>query len=108
MNTYKQFKAFHAANPQVYQLFAKFSAQARAVRSHFGARMVWERMRWYTSIETTTAADSYKLNNSFVAYYARLLKLSQPAVYGDFFEVRPSRSDVTDAELMADFLQVSA
>jgi hypothetical protein len=47
------FFAFHAENPEVYQLLRKFACQAKgAGRKKFGMKMLFERVRWYTEIET--------------------------------------------------------
>ena len=76
---YEAWKQFHEENPHVYALFKRFAAEAKARRDRFSARVIWERMRWYTSIET---ADDYKLNNNHAPYYARLLMLEDPAYEG--------------------------
>lgn len=65
------FAKFHEENPQVYEMFKKFANQAiEAGRDRFSVAMIWERMRWYTMVETT--GEPFKLNNNHKAYYARL------------------------------------
>ena len=94
---YQAWKRFHEENPQVYKLFLKFANEAReAGRERFGARMIWERIRWYTQVETT--GWKFKLNNNHVPYYARLLMLRDRRFDG-FFDTRDARFDVTNDEL---------
>jgi len=97
---YDRFKAFHKANPQVYVLFVRFAEMARTKgrRPRFGARMIGERIRWYTAVETTST-DDYKINDHFWPYYARLLMLTRPEFDG-FFERRDARFDIDDATLL--------
>lgn len=73
MTEYSQrFLAFHAANPHVYAAFERFARQAIAAgRKKLGAGLIYERMRWYYSIETT-GTDEYKLNNTYRAAYRSL------------------------------------
>ena len=99
---YERFKKFHAENPQVYQYFLEFARLAVARRVRFGARMIWERIRWYTLIETTDA--KYKLNDHNTPYYARLAMLEFPEEFGGFFELRDNRFDTDEETMMRDLL----
>lgn len=101
---YHRWKDFHNNNPQVYDLFVRFARQARdrERRQRFGARMIWERLRWYTQIETNDAT-AFKLNDHYPPYYARLLMLEHPDDFAEFFELRDSRFDVTLDQMRADF-----
>lgn len=82
-------KVFHAANPKVYALFERFALEAaRRGRTRFGARMIWERMRWYVKVETTDQlAGLYKLNDHHHPYYAREFVRRRPE-FRDLFEFR--------------------
>lgn len=82
----ERFEVFHATNPHVYRLFERFALEAaRSGRRRFGAKAVWERMRWFVAFETT--ADDWKLNNSHTAYYAREFIRRHPE-HADLFETR--------------------
>lgn len=82
----KKFWEYHRENPQVYALFDRFAREAVARgRKHFSAYMIFERMRWYTIIET--GGDEYKLNNNYRPYYARLWLRKNPD-HADLFEIR--------------------
>ena len=98
---YERFKAFHSSNPDVWRLFKHFAgmARTRGRRPRFGARMIGERIRWYTAVETTDS--DFKINDHFWPYYARLLMLSDGAFDG-FFERRDGRFDVDDRTLLAE------
>ncbi len=85
-NLEKAFRKFHAGNPLVYDLFDKYAKLAKATgRDNFSVAMIWERMRWYTTIETTDPV--YKLNNNHRAYYARMWMARNPGNKG-FFRTR--------------------
>lgn len=91
----RAFLRFHAANPQVYRLFKKYALQAaRARHRHFGSKMIFERMRWYTMIETTDA--DYKLNNNYTAYYARMFMADYPE-HREFFRTRRVKHEARDS-----------
>ena len=96
---FERFKEFHSKNPQVFKLFERFADEARSTgrRRYFGARMIGERIRWYTAVETTSC--DFKINNDFFPYYARLLMAKRPEFAG-FFERRDKRFDVDDRTLL--------
>lgn len=86
-----EFVVFHAENPQVYALFKKFAFQAiNAGRTRFSARMILERIRWYSQVETTD--PKFKLNDHHTPYYARLFMRDHPE-HGELFELRALRSE---------------
>lgn len=95
---YEMWAKFHADNPAVWDLFVRFAREAAASgRRRFGARIVGERIRWYTSVETT--GSRYKLNDHHLPYYARLAMLMYPAEMEGLFEIRDARFDSTDDEI---------
>ena len=89
---------FHRDNPAVWELFVRFSREARGSRDRFGARIVWERLRWYTTIETNDAA--FKLSNNHTPYYARLLMLAYPDEFAGFFSTKDAKFEGTADELL--------
>jgi hypothetical protein len=91
-----KFATFHRENPAVYEKLREFALAAkRAGRGHFGLRMLWERVRWYTNFETT--GPVWKLNDHYCPYYARLLMRQEPELAG-FFELRRAKADEEDDE----------
>jgi hypothetical protein len=94
---YYAFREFHWRNPQVYKLFTHFANQAlMSGREYFGARMIGERIRWYTRVETTDA--DFKVNDHVWPYYARLLMLEDSRFRG-FFSLRDRFFDADEAEM---------
>jgi len=88
----KAFRVFHRQNPAVYRLFNRFAREAvDSGRPYFGVAMIWERMRWYTLVETV--GDPIKLNNNHRAYYARLWMHENPQHAG-FFRTRRVRDEL--------------
>jgi hypothetical protein len=85
------FADYHAANPHVYAAMRRFALEAKhAGRKHLGIGAVTERVRWETMVEGR--GDSFKVNNNWRAFYARLLMEQEPELRG-FFEVRRSKAD---------------
>ena len=81
-----QFWVFHEINPKVYLLFSMFAIEAAlANRGRFGVGAIFERMRWFTTVETR--GEEYKLNNNYRAYYGRLWMRNNPEHDG-FFSTR--------------------
>ncbi len=79
----ERFKSFHGNNPDVYKLFEKFAFVAiKAGRGRFSGRMICERIRWYSSVETT--GEKYKINNDYIAYYTRHFEELHPKHKGLF------------------------
>ena len=85
-----RFWEFHEINPHVYALFSRFAIEAAyAERRNFGVGAIFERMRWFTVIETR--GEEYKLNNNYRAYYGRLWMRNNPEHDG-FFSTRTLRA----------------
>jgi hypothetical protein len=87
----ERFEAFHAENPEVYQLLCRYSREAKSAgRNHYGIEALFSRIRWHKQIETR--GDDFKLNNDFRSRYARLLMQKESDLDG-FFELRNLRSE---------------
>jgi hypothetical protein len=85
------FWAYHAENPEILDQLVGLAHQAQAAgRTHFGMKMLFEVLRWYTMVEAKN--DSFKLNNNWHAWYVRLIERDYPELRG-FFEKRTSRAD---------------
>lgn len=96
---------FHVANPSVYKLFRQFAGAAIERRVRFGARMIGERIRWYSAVEVAPRnPKGFKVNNNHWPFYARLLMLDAPDVYDGFFE-RRDRDEAGNDEAMLDALR---
>lgn len=78
------FERFHVANPQVYQLFRRFTLEAvNAGRKRFSARTVLHRIRWYTAVETADPSG-FKVNDHWSPFYARMFIEDHPHLEGLF------------------------
>ena len=88
----ERFEQFHATNPDIYQLFKKFTFQAiEAGRERFSGRTIAERIRWYTQVETGDPTG-FKLNDHWAPYYVRLF-IDEFPEHADFFETRTAIAD---------------
>jgi len=87
----RQFRKFHEENPEVWNLFRKFTHLliSRGFKNH-SADAVVHRIRWHTTVETT--GSEYKIGNNFVTCYARLFHKTYPE-HGDFFRTRERISE---------------
>lgn len=82
----RRFAEFHRANPHVYAEFERRALQLhRAGARRIGAKAIAERIRW--DIYIRTLSDDYKINNSYVSLYARLLIHRHPQL-ADVIELR--------------------
>ena len=86
----EQFKAFHAANPHVYEHLRTLALNARRKDITVGIAMLFEVLRWQYLMATSDASSEFKLNNNYRAFYARLLMEQEPELAG-YFETRTQR-----------------
>lgn len=94
---FRDFCQFHRDNPKVYELFERFTfAVIKAGHKTYSADAICHRIRWWRDVETRAAesdgSDKFKINNNYVAYYARLFMYRNPSHAG-FFRVRVRRSE---------------
>lgn len=81
-----QFAEFHAENPHVYSLFERYALEAwKAGASRIGVKAIAERVRWDQRVGVQTS--DWKINNSIVALYARLLIHRHP-MFAELIETR--------------------
>jgi len=89
----ERFAAFHAANPHVADALEHLAEQWLAAgHSRVGMKALVERLRWESGIRT--AGDAYVLNNSYTAFYARLLIERRPE-WADAIQTRRAMADTT-------------
>lgn len=82
-----KFNQYHRDNPQVYELFKRFTFMAiRRGHNRLSAWMIANRIRWETSIETFSV-DEYKISNDYIALYARMFMRDHPQ-YDGFFKTK--------------------
>lgn len=82
-----KFNQYHRDNPQVYELFKRFTFMAiKRGHNRLSAWMIANRIRWETSIETFSV-DEYKISNDYIALYARMFMREHPE-YDGFFKTK--------------------
>lgn len=91
-DTSSKFERFHAENPRVYEVLLRLAREwsVRTGGRRLGIGALTERARWELVMETSD--PDYKINNTYRAYYARLLMLRNPELRG-MFELRTSAAD---------------
>lgn len=81
-----RFAEFHDANPLVYELVKKYTFDVlRTGKKSFSMTSIFERIRWYTTIETS--GEEFKINQNFIPYYSRMFMADYPEHDG-FFSIR--------------------
>jgi hypothetical protein len=83
----RRFEKFHRENPAVFAKLVDLSFLAKANgHKHIGIKMLFERLRWYYTVEVK-GSEPYQLNNSYTSRYARKIMKEVPALRG-FFKLR--------------------
>lgn len=86
-----RFRDYHEANPEIYRQLRRFALEARAAGAQrLSINLLFERLRWFTTVEAK--GDPFKVNNTFRAWYARLLMQNEPDLAG-VFETRKAEAD---------------
>lgn len=82
----ERFVSLHEENPEVYAAFERFALEIIASgRTRFGARMIYERLRWFTMVEAGgSAAKGFKLPDFAITFYSRLFMARHPDCDGLF------------------------
>lgn len=76
----ERFAAFHASNPHVADALEALAAQWLARHERVGMKSLAERIRWESGIQTV--GEPWRINNSHVAFYSRLLLDRHPEWIG--------------------------
>jgi hypothetical protein len=87
----KRFEDFHLKHPHVYLYFERFALElVKKGHKKLGAKMIMERIRWEIFTESKDDAG-FKINNDFVAHYARMFIKNHPD-QKELFEFRIIKS----------------
>lgn len=78
----RAFWRYHEMNPHVYDLFVRYANQVVRVKEHYSARAIFDRIRWFTEVETR--GSEFKISNNHSPYYARMFMQDYPATKGFF------------------------
>lgn len=91
----QRFELFHAMNPHVARALEALARQWLAHHSKVSVKAMFERLRWEYGVRTK--GDVMRLNNSFTAFYARLLIERRPD-WADAIDTRQSQADRVPAD----------
>ena len=81
-----RFTDFDTKNPQVYELFVRFTFEAiKRGHKRLSAWMIANRIRWETTIVTVNC--EYKISNDYIALYSRKFMKDYPQ-YDGFFKIK--------------------
>lgn len=86
----RKYEEWKRLNPEAMALFRRFAAEAARDRKRYSIWTIAARIRWH--IEVETRGDTFKVNNSWLAYIARDL-VDEGVVPETFFELRCLRSE---------------
>ena len=82
----RRFEAYHRAHPEVLDHILQVARELnRRGFTRVGMGLIFERLRWLHAV--ASGGDSFKLNNNYRAYYARVVMALEPALQG-FFRLR--------------------
>lgn len=80
----KKFEQYHRENPRVYDLFVKFTYEARnAGHKNYSIWAIANRVRWHVDIDTKSS-DGFKISNNHLSRYSRLIMKNNPHMAGFF------------------------
>ena len=82
-----EFEQFIRENPEVYRQFRLLAVKLKAKGiNRYGAKSLWEVLRWQLAVKTNSPLSGPRLNNNFTSRLAR--KLMEEEDFADFFEIR--------------------
>lgn len=83
---------FISDNPHVWRAFKMLAVKIKAKGyNRWGAKSLWEVLRWELAINTNASVPGPKLNNNWTSRFARKLMAEEPEDFADFFEIRQLR-----------------
>jgi len=83
------FDKLHEMQPEIFELFEKFTLQVAQTKKHYSANAIIDRIRWHTEIE---GHGTFKINAVIVPFYARMFIQKHPELKG-FFRMRRAAAD---------------
>lgn len=90
---------FHEDHPNFWRLFVRFTNERIAMGfKHYSVNAIFERIRWESDV-AESGESTFKINNNYRAFYARLFMRTYPE-YSGFFRTRVQTSAGEDATLL--------
>ena len=91
-----EFDRFITENPHVFEKFRLLAVKTKAKGfERWGAKSLWEVLRWELAVDTNASVTQPKLNNNFTSRMARKLVAEDPEEWEGFFEMRRLRGGQT-------------
>lgn len=85
--TIEAFLNYDLEHPEIYPAFCKFTVEAIRAGKHKGAKSIAEKIREEVKL---SGNGEFKLNNDYIAYYARVFCSNFPK-FKNYFEFREVR-----------------
>jgi len=82
--TKENFSTYHTNNPEIYNLFVKFTMMATQHKQYYSAKAIFHRIRWETMV---SGEGDYKIDDGWISHYARKFMDDFPQHSG-FFKTR--------------------
>ena len=82
--TKENFNKHHTNNPEIYNLFVKFTKMATKHKKYYSAKAIFHRIRWETMV---SGEGDYKIDDGWISHYARKFMYDFPQHSG-FFQTR--------------------
>lgn len=84
----RNFREFHAKNPQVYKALVRLARQAKERgKNKIGVELLVNVARWEMWLRTEDDHSDFKINSNYKPFYARLIMEQEPDL-GGIFETR--------------------
>ena len=84
-----EFIQFLRDNPTIYPKFRLLAVKLKAKGiDRWGAKAIWEVLRYEMALKSVTSGEKYALNNNFTSRFARKLMIEEPDDFAGFFETR--------------------
>ena len=83
--TKENFEQFHKNNPEIYDLFVKFTNMATQRKQYYSAKAIFHRIRWETMMSSDwKIQDDFKIDDGWISHYARKFMDDFPQHVGFF------------------------
>ena len=83
--TKENFNEFHKNNPEIYNLFVKFTNMATQRKQYYSAKAIFHRIRWETMMSSDwKIQDDFKIDDGWISHYARKFMDDFPQHVGFF------------------------
>lgn len=101
-----EFIQFLRDNPTVYPQFRLLAVKLKAKGiDRWGAKAIWEVLRYEMALKSVSSGETYALNNNFTSRFARKLMTEEADEFAGFFELRQLKGGSPRIELQQQPIQ---